>query len=82
MSHDAWASRVDRELLLSLDKKEIARQEVLNEIIYSEEKFLSDLTILREASQNTKKKKKYFANPQYRSLYKDWNDRMRLKLID
>lgn len=57
MSHDAWASRVDRELLLSLDKKEIARQEVLNEIIYSEEKFLSDLTILREASQNTKKKK-------------------------
>lgn len=49
---------MDRELLLSLDKKEIARQEVLNEIIYSEEKFLSDLTILREASQNTKKKKK------------------------
>ncbi|CAO3703395.1 unnamed protein product [Rhizopus stolonifer] len=48
VSHDAWASRVDRELLLSLDKKEIARQEVLNEIIYSEEKFLSDLTILRE----------------------------------
>jgi membrane-bound ClpP family serine protease len=81
VSHDAWASRVDRELLLSLDKKEIARQEVLNEIIYSEEKFLSDLTILREASQNTKKKI-FFTNPQNRSLYKDWNDRMRLKLID
>jgi hypothetical protein len=33
---------------MSLDKKEIGRQEVLNEIIYSEEKFLADLTILHE----------------------------------
>ncbi|CEI88286.1 hypothetical protein RMCBS344292_02677 [Rhizopus microsporus] len=48
VSHDAWASRVDKELLMSLDKKEIGRQEVLNEIIYSEEKFLADLTILHE----------------------------------
>jgi hypothetical protein len=44
----AWSSRVDESLLKATDKKEIARQEIINEIIYSEEKFLSDLTVLKE----------------------------------
>ncbi|KAL0135608.1 CNH domain-containing protein [Mucor lusitanicus] len=48
VSHEAWSSRMDREFLLTLDKKEIGRQEVLNETIYSEEKYLADLRILQE----------------------------------
>lgn len=48
MPHEAWAASVDRELLKTLDSKEIGRQEVLNETMYSEEKYLSDLTILHE----------------------------------
>jgi hypothetical protein len=45
---EAWSARVSRELLENIDKREIARQEIINEIIYSEEKFLSDLTVLKE----------------------------------
>ncbi|KAI9351655.1 CNH domain-containing protein [Pilaira anomala] len=48
MPHEAWSAGVDREFLKTLDSKEIGRQEVLNETIYSEEKYLSDLTILHE----------------------------------
>ncbi|KAI8098132.1 CNH domain-containing protein [Gilbertella persicaria] len=48
VSHEAWSARMDREFLKALDKKEIGRQEVLNETIYSEEKYLADLTILHE----------------------------------
>ncbi|KAI8341006.1 CNH domain-containing protein [Choanephora cucurbitarum] len=48
VSHEAWSARMDREFLKTLDKKEIGRQEVLNETIYSEEKYLADLTILHE----------------------------------
>jgi hypothetical protein len=39
---------MEKELLQSLEPKEIARQEVLNETIYSEEKYLEDLKILDE----------------------------------
>lgn len=48
MPHEAWAASVDKELLKEMDKKEIGRQEVLNETMYSEEKYLSDLRILHE----------------------------------
>ncbi|CEP19085.1 hypothetical protein [Parasitella parasitica] len=48
VSHEAWSARMDREFLLTLDSKEIGRQEVLNETIYSEEKYLADLKILQE----------------------------------
>lgn len=48
MPHEAWAASMDREVLATLDHKEIGRQEVLNETMYSEEKYLSDLTILHE----------------------------------
>lgn len=48
VSHDAWSARMDKEFLKTLSSKEIARQEVLNETIYSEEKYLEDLKILHE----------------------------------
>lgn len=51
MPHEAWSASVDREFLKTLDPKEIGRQEVLNETIYSEEKYLSDLTILHEVNR-------------------------------
>lgn len=50
MPHEAWAAGVDKEILKGMDKKEIGRQEVLNETMYSEEKYLSDLRILHEVN--------------------------------
>ncbi|KAL9560055.1 hypothetical protein MBANPS3_000120 [Mucor bainieri] len=46
--HMAWAQRVPRELLESLSKREIARQEAINEMIYSEEVYKRDLETLSE----------------------------------
>lgn len=48
MPHEAWAASIDREVLKEMDHKEVGRQEVLNETMYSEEKYLSDLRILHE----------------------------------
>lgn len=44
----AWAQRVSKVLLKSLSKKEIARQEAINEMIYSEEVYKNDLDTLSE----------------------------------
>lgn len=46
--HIAWAERASKELLSSLSKKEIARQEAINEMIYSEEVYKNDLETLSE----------------------------------
>ncbi|KAK4519118.1 uncharacterized protein ATC70_009349 [Mucor velutinosus] len=46
--HMAWAQRVPQELLESLSKREIARQEAINEMIYSEEVYKKDLETLSE----------------------------------
>ncbi|KAI8380251.1 CNH domain-containing protein [Blakeslea trispora] len=46
--HMAWAQKVPKELLKMLSKKEIARQEAMNEIIYSEEIYKKDLETLSE----------------------------------
>lgn len=59
MSHEAWAARMDPEFLKSLDSKEIGRQEVINETIYSEEKYLADLTILHEVIDRYKYTRRY-----------------------
>lgn len=42
----AWAQRVSKELLSTLSKREIARQEAINEMIYSEEVYKNDLETL------------------------------------
>ncbi|KAI9478501.1 MAG: CNH domain-containing protein [Benjaminiella poitrasii] len=44
----AWAQRVPREILETLSKKEIARQEAINELIYSEDVYKRDLETLAE----------------------------------
>lgn len=44
----AWAQRVSKVLLRSLSKREIARQEAINEMIYSEEVYKNDLDTLSE----------------------------------
>ncbi|KAI9012022.1 CNH domain-containing protein [Phycomyces nitens] len=46
--HSAWAARVPKELLDSLSSREKARQEAINELIYSEEQYRDDLNILHE----------------------------------
>jgi hypothetical protein len=50
---------MDPEFLKSLDSKEIGRQEVINETIYSEEKYLADLTILHEVIDRYKYTRRY-----------------------
>lgn len=44
----AWAQRVPKALLESISKKEIARQEAINEMIYSEEVYKNDLDTLSD----------------------------------
>ncbi|KAI8973277.1 CNH domain-containing protein [Mycotypha africana] len=44
----AWSQRVSKELLQSLTKKEIERQEAINELIYSEYVYKRDLETLAE----------------------------------
>lgn len=44
----AWAQRVPKELLETLSKREIARQEAVNEMIYSEEVYKNDLDTLSD----------------------------------
>ncbi|KAI7887930.1 CNH domain-containing protein [Mucor mucedo] len=44
----AWAQRVPKVLLRSLSKKEVARQEAINEMIYSEEIYKNDLDTLSQ----------------------------------
>lgn len=46
--HTAWAERVPRELLENTPKRERDRQEAINEMIYSEEVYRSDLDTLRD----------------------------------
>ncbi|KAL0081610.1 CNH domain-containing protein [Phycomyces blakesleeanus] len=46
--HSAWAARVPTELLESLSSREKARQEAINELIYSEEQYRDDLDILHD----------------------------------
>ncbi|OBZ84067.1 Rho1 guanine nucleotide exchange factor 1 [Choanephora cucurbitarum] len=46
--HIAWAQKVPKSLLKTLSKREIARQEAINEIIYSEAVYKRDLEILSE----------------------------------
>lgn len=48
----AWAQRVPKELLRSLSKREIARQEAINELIYSEQVYKNDLDTLVETIVN------------------------------
>ncbi|GAA5798902.1 hypothetical protein HPULCUR_004309 [Helicostylum pulchrum] len=48
----AWAQRAPKELLRSLSKREIARQEAINELIYSERVYKKDLDTLVEAIVN------------------------------
>jgi hypothetical protein len=68
MPHEAWAASMDREFLTTLDPKEIGRQEVLNETMYSEEKYLSDLTILHEVSQGVYKTRRRAFSSNKRTL--------------
>lgn len=42
----AWAQQAPKELLTSLSKREIARQEAINEMIYSEQVYKNDLETL------------------------------------
>lgn len=44
----AWAERVPKVLLHSLSKREVARQEAINEMIYSEEVYKNDLDTLSQ----------------------------------
>jgi hypothetical protein len=44
----AWSAHVSQSLLDSISKEEIHRQEAINEMIYSEEKYRKDLDILSE----------------------------------
>ncbi|KAG2232198.1 hypothetical protein INT48_004126 [Thamnidium elegans] len=48
----AWVQRVPKELLSSLSKREIARQEAINELIYSEQVYKNDLDTLVETIVN------------------------------
>ncbi|KAI8150181.1 hypothetical protein BJV82DRAFT_707923 [Fennellomyces sp. T-0311] len=52
-SHDttlsrAWSATMSREVLLNTSKQEIARQEAIHEIIYTEEDYVRDLNLLDE----------------------------------
>ncbi|KAI9270472.1 CNH domain-containing protein [Phascolomyces articulosus] len=52
-SHDttlsrAWSATMSREILLNTPKQEIARQEAIHEIIYTEEDYVRDLNLLDE----------------------------------
>lgn len=65
----AWAQRVSRELLESLSKKEIARQEAINEMIYSEEVYKKDLETLSEVVVAPLLKKSIIASAQKREEF-------------
>lgn len=67
--HMAWAQRVPRELLASLSKKEIARQEAINEMIYSEEVYKKDLETLSEVVVAPLLKKSIIASTQKREEF-------------
>ncbi|CEI92519.1 hypothetical protein RMCBS344292_06775 [Rhizopus microsporus] len=45
---EAWAQNVPKELLETLSKREIARQEAINEMIYSERAYKNDLDTLND----------------------------------
>ncbi|KAI7848144.1 CNH domain-containing protein [Circinella umbellata] len=52
-SHDttlsrAWSAAMPREILLNTSKQEIARQEAIHEIVYTEEDYVRDLNLLDE----------------------------------
>lgn len=67
--HMAWAQRVPRELLASLSKREIARQEAINEMIYSEEVYKKDLETLSEVVVAPLLKKSIIASTQKREEF-------------
>ncbi|KAL0142361.1 CNH domain-containing protein [Mucor lusitanicus] len=67
--HMAWAQRVPRELLESLSKREIARQEAINEMIYSEEVYKKDLETLSEVVVAPLLKKSIIASTQKREEF-------------
>ncbi|CAO3688875.1 unnamed protein product [Rhizopus microsporus] len=53
VSHDtsisrAWSAGVSKEILMSLPKNEISRQEAIHELIYTEEDYVRDLRLLDE----------------------------------
>lgn len=67
--HMAWAQRIPRELLESLSKREIARQEAINEMIYSEEVYKKDLETLSEVVVAPLLKKTIIASTQKREEF-------------
>ncbi|EIE89601.1 hypothetical protein RO3G_14312 [Rhizopus delemar RA 99-880] len=57
VSHDtsisrAWSANVSKDILVTLPKNEIARQEAIHELIYTEEDYVRDLRLLDELYVN------------------------------
>jgi chitodextrinase len=50
----AWSATVAKEVLQSTPNKEIARQEAIHELIYTEEDYVRDLNLLDEVKYWTK----------------------------
>lgn len=67
--HMAWAQRVPKSLLESLSKREIARQEAINEMIYSEEVYKNDLETLSEVIVAPLLKKAIIPSPKKRKEF-------------
>ncbi|KAI8637500.1 CNH domain-containing protein [Parasitella parasitica] len=65
----AWAQKVPKKLLENLSKKEIARQEAINEMIYSEEAYKRDLNTLSEVIVAPLLKKSIIASAQKREKF-------------
>lgn len=47
----AWSAGVSKEILMSLPKNEISRQEAIHELIYTEEDYVRDLRLLDEVNR-------------------------------
>lgn len=47
----AWSANVSKDILVTLPKNEIARQEAIHELIYTEEDYVRDLRLLDEVNR-------------------------------